>query len=180
MIFITAEESPEDSFKENCPSVMKNILSLQEITQIPPSPHVKCGLLNVLYAYAYAVRFFAGDYHDVPCEFVEAVALLSGNLSRGENYELSDTALEAAASEVGNHNFLAVSLEFARNVKKDVMEITRGPGKSEPSFYILAALSDLKEQFKSAKQLLKNVKKKMRKFEYYLSWTKDYADQSFL
>ena len=72
-------------------------------------------------------------------------------------------------------------------------------------------MSDLKEQFKSAKQFLKNgdkkkivlsvdseapiwkrnperkpnvsleeVKKQMRKVEYYLSWTKDYADQYFL
>jgi len=208
---IGAGENSDDAFKEKCPSLTKNIQSLSEITKISPSPHVKCGLLNVLYAYAYAVRFFAGDYEDIPCEFVEAVGLLAGNLSRGENFQLSDTALEAAASEVANHSFLAVSLEFARNVKKDVVEITRGPSKSEPSFYILAALSDLKEQFKSAKQFLKNgdkkkivlsvdseapiwrrnperkpnvsleeVKKQMRKVEYYLSWTKDYADQYFL
>jgi len=153
-------ESSDDKFKENCPAVIKDIPNLTSITKIPPSPHVKCCLLNVLYAYAYAVRFFAGDYHDVPCQFVEVVGLLSGNLSKGENYDISDTALESAASEVGNHAFLAVSLDFARSVKKDVFDITQGPSMGEHSFYILSALSDLKEQLISAKQALKIGQKK--------------------
>lgn len=153
-------ESSDDAFKENCPAVIKDIPNLSSITKVPPSPHVKCGLLNVLYAYSYAVRFFAGDYQDVPCQFVEVVALLSGNLSKGENYDISDTALESAASEVGNYPFLAVSLDFARSVKKDVFEITQGPSVGEHIFYILSALSDLKEQLKSAKQALKTGEKK--------------------
>ena len=59
----------------------------------------------MLYAYAYAVKYFSGDYKDEFCEFVEIVQLLAKNLY-GHNFELADTAVEAAASEVNNHQFL--------------------------------------------------------------------------
>jgi hypothetical protein len=56
----------------------------------------------------------------------------------GQNFELADTAVEAAASTVNQHPELAVSLDFARSVKKDVQLIVQGPCVEEPTFYILA------------------------------------------
>ena len=70
--------------------------------------------------------------------------------------------MEAAASEVNNHQFLAISLEFSRNVKKDVVEIVKGP-TGEDNYYILAALSDLKNQFeKTLKDLKKGAKEPVK------------------
>lgn len=148
---------PEDeSFKEGCPEIVLNIASFSTICS-KPSPYLKFGLLNVIYGYAYAVKYFSGDYNDEFCEFVEIVQLVAKNLS-GHNFELADTAVEAAASEVNNHQFLAISLEFSRSVKKDVLDIVKGP-TGDDNYYILAALSDLKRQFdKTAKYLKKDVK----------------------
>lgn len=144
---------PEDeSYKEGCPEVAENITNFNNICK-SPSAFLKYGLLNVLYAYAYAVKYFSGDYNDEFCEFVEIVQLLAKNLS-GHNFELADTAVEAAASEVNNHQFLAISLEFSRNVKKDVVEIVKGPTGGD-NYYIKAALSDLKRQFERTVRYLK-------------------------
>jgi hypothetical protein len=58
----------------------------------------------------------------------------------GQNFDLADTAVEAAASTVNQHPELAVSLHFARSVKKDVQLIVQGPCAEDPTFYILAGL----------------------------------------
>merc|ERR1719402_2162539 len=126
------------------PPPIKEKIKLPEMTKVPPSKYVTNGLLNVLYGYAYAVRYMHGDYMHNPCLFIEIVQLLSANLRTGANYELADTALESAAREVANHAFLAISIQFSRSVKKDVYEITRGPSKKHSQLYVLAALSDLK------------------------------------
>eukprot|EP00092_Neocalanus_flemingeri_P008095 GFUD01008735.1.p1 GENE.GFUD01008735.1~~GFUD01008735.1.p1 ORF type:complete len:361 (+),score=114.89 GFUD01008735.1:57-1139(+) len=149
-------EPEDESYKENCPEVYKNISKFSSICS-NPSVYLKYGLLNVLYAYAYAVKYFSGDYKDEHCEFVEIVQLLAKNLD-GHNFELADTAVEAAASEVNNHQFLGISIEFSRNVKKDVVEIVKGP-TGEDNYYILAALSDLKSQFEKVVKYLKRGKK---------------------
>jgi len=148
-------EPEDESYKENCPEVCQNFTKFSSICK-SPSVYLKYGLLNVLYSYAYAVKYFSGDFKDEFCEFVEIVQLLAKNLS-GHNFELADTAVEAAASEVNNHQFLAISLEFSRNVKKDVVEIVKGPS-GDDNYYILAALSDLKCQFEKAVKYLKKGK----------------------
>lgn len=152
------EDNEETKHIKKCPPIQEKIKKLPEMTKVPPSKYVKNGLLNVLYGYAYAVRYMHGDYTNNPCEFIEIVQLLSANLRTGANYELADTALESAASEVANHAFLAISIQFSRSVKKDVYEITRGPSKKNPQLYVLAALSDLKTLFQEAKNILKRGK----------------------
>jgi len=148
---------PEDeSYKERCPEIEQNIPNFNTMCS-KPSAYLKFGLLNVIYGYAYAVKYFSGDYKDEFLEFVEIVQLLSKNLS-GQNFELADTAVEAAASEVNNHQFLAISLQFSREVKKDVVEIVKGPTGND-DYYLLAALSDLKSQFERAAKQLKKMGK---------------------
>ena len=61
-------------------------------------------------------------------------------------------------SEVSNHQHLAVSLKFSRDVKKDVLDIVRGPSGSD-SYYVLAAVSDMVEMFK---RCAKNLKQKSK------------------
>jgi len=148
---------PEDeSYKKRCPKIELNIPNFNTMCS-KPSAYLKFGLLNVIYGYAYAVKYFSGDYKDEFLEFVEIVQLLSKNLS-GQNFELADTAVEAAASEVNNHQFLAISLQFSREVKKDVVEIVKGPTGND-DYYLLAALSDLKSQFERAAKQLKKMGK---------------------
>lgn len=146
----------EEELRQKCPSVSEDIPSLRTVCP-NPSPYVKYGLLNLLYAYAYAVRYFGGEQAASGLELVEVVQLLAGTLE-GRNFELADTAVETAASEVNNHSWLAVSLEHSRNVKKDVFDLVKGP-TGEDNFYILAALSDLKAIFGATLKTLKNVSK---------------------
>jgi len=193
-------EAEDRSYIEKCPEVIQNIPSFGAIK---PAACLKYGLLNILYGYAYGVKYFHGDYNDSPLEFVNVIQLISQNLN-GKNFENADEALEGAASEVNHHPSLVVSLKFSRDVKKDVQEIVKGPTEKD-NFYILSALSDAIEQFKRCVKILKNkkkdknshdckdlppwfksddqdepklvidqVKKHLKKLEFYLSWSNDY------
>ena len=59
-------------------------------------------------------------------------------LVAGQNFDLADTALEAAASQVNQQPQLAVSLDFSRSVKKDVYQLVQGPCEEDSTFYLLA------------------------------------------
>jgi len=156
------DEPDDDSYTDNCPKVWDGVRSLANMCSKEPSPYVKFGLLNVLYSYAYAVKYFNGDHsNNNESDFVEIVQLLSGSLS-GHNYDLADTAVEAAASEVNNHQFLAISLEFSRQVKKDVFQLVKGPTGSD-NFFILSALSDLRDTMDRCTKLNKRDKVKSQR-----------------
>ena len=64
----------KDALK-NCPTVCQHIPKMS----IPnPSPYVKFGLLNLLYGYAYAVKFFNGDYTaENGAHFVEIIQVVT-------------------------------------------------------------------------------------------------------
>ena len=193
------EEDNQEEYRKHCPQLINNIPSFSSIC-IKSSPCIKYGLLNVLYGYCYAVKYFHGDYSDTFQELVNIVQLLSHNLS-GRNFDSGDSALETAASEVNHHQFLGISLKFSREVKRDVLEVVRGPSGAD-NHYILAALSDLISQFKKTLKQLKSdkkreesvkenslpawlsentkpdlscdlVKKHVKKLEFYLSWSND-------
>merc|ERR1711934_229796 len=153
----------DETLRKNCPEVCETIPSLRNVVK-NPSPFIKFGLLNLLYGYAYAVKFFNGDYNaGNGAHFVEIIQLLASTLD-GQNFDLADTAVEAAASEVNNHHWLTVSLEHSRNVKKDVYELVKGP-TGEDNFYILSALSDLKTVFEATVKDLKNSLKRNKNIE---------------
>eukprot|EP00088_Acartia_fossae_P048182 TRINITY_DN5252_c1_g1_i1.p1 TRINITY_DN5252_c1_g1~~TRINITY_DN5252_c1_g1_i1.p1 ORF type:complete len:360 (+),score=37.64 TRINITY_DN5252_c1_g1_i1:46-1125(+) len=192
------EVAPEPAYKKNSSPVCQRIPPLPPQLQEKASPYIKFGILNLLYAYAYAVRYFYGDYTGCSEQFVEIVELLAGSL-RGQNYELADTAVEAAASSVNLHNHIAVSLDFSRSVKKDVYNIAKGPAEEDLNFYILAGLSDLRSQYldvikrgknkdpksatrcppsrfaeKSPELDTKELKLHLKKIEFYLSYSQFY------
>jgi len=157
------EEELDETLRKSCPTVCEKIPNLRNVLK-NPSPFIKYGLLNLLYGYTYAVKFFNGDYNaDNGAHFVEIIQLLASTLD-GQNFELADTAVEAAASEVNNHQWLTVSLEHSRNVKKDVYELVKGP-TGEDNFYILAALSDMKTVFEAAVKNLKKGSKRNKNIE---------------
>ena len=154
-------ESEEETFMQNCPAFQTEIPPLSQLCP-NPSEFIKFGIFNVLYAYAYAVKFLLGDYEEETLDLVNIVQLLSKNLS-GHNYSDVDTALESAASEVNNHPQLTISLQFSRLVKRDVLQIILGPGPSHlHSYYVIAALSDLKRVFTKAGKSLKKVSKERK------------------
>ena len=64
----------------------------------PPSPTVKFSLLNVIYAYVYAIKLFGGFEPDNSIEFVSVCLDVSANLRDGQNFDSADMAVESAAS----------------------------------------------------------------------------------
>lgn len=63
-----------------------------------PSDLIKFSLLNVIYAYAYALKYFAG-YDPENCQdFVRFIFDISANLRDGHNFSSADLAVESAAS----------------------------------------------------------------------------------
>jgi len=197
---ITEVDAPtskeEKKIKERCPEVWSDIPDFVSIMKGEPSELIKYAVLNVLYAYAYAVRFHYGDYSGCEVEFVDMCERLSGALNRGENFDLADTAVEAAASAVNLQPDLAISLEFSRSVKKDVHQIVKGPSPNHPHLYILASLSELRSLYLAAAKQMKEKKSKMqqptkfsrtlpdlnaktlklraKKVEFYLCWAAKY------
>jgi hypothetical protein len=140
----------EDIMKA-CPEIDTSFPPLESDMCAKASPLIKFGLLNVLYAYAYGVRFYKGD-HDAKSNifaFVELILTLSDNLGKQANFASADEAVESAASNVNIHNNWTVSPKFTKNIKKDVFAIVRGPKKDQSSFYLKCALSDMKRIFAS-------------------------------
>lgn len=195
---VDRDEELLPEYRRLAPPIWEDIPKFSDLCRQPPSDYVQYGLLNLLYAYAYAVRYLYGDYGDSPLRLVEIVETLAASL-QGQNFDLADTALEAAASLANQEPDLAVSLEMARAVKRDVYQLVRGPNREEPTYYILAGLSDLRCQYLKAIQELKKKSQKkppagdgrfserppqveakaaklhLKKIEFYLAWAKEYG-----
>ena len=63
-----------------------------------PSDLIKFSLLNVIYAYAYALKYFAGYDPENSQDFIRLTFDISANLRDGHNFSSADLAVESAAS----------------------------------------------------------------------------------
>ena len=188
-----------------------------------PSMNIKFNILNVVYAYAYAMKYFRGDHFEYHMAFIEMCFLLSGNLRENQNFDSSDLAIESAASSVNQHSMISISPEFTKRIKHDVIKIIKGPSEKFVSkdagilqnIFLLAALTDLSRVFKlyasksksssgsvetgskppdfkfldskfdnglfsdnrDIKINLSQVKKVIKKLEFYLSWVMSYYEE---
>ena len=115
-----------------------------------PAINIKFNLINVLYAYAYSVKYFRGEHKKYYDSFTEMCYLLSGNLRDGQTFESADMAIESAALSVNQHSMISVSQEFTKSTKHDVMKIIKGPcdlNKCDSTLlniFLLAAINDMK------------------------------------
>jgi len=154
------------------------------------SPNIKFGLLNVVYAYAFTQRLYRGSVdpetdQENANEFPGVLWSICGNLSKNQNFDSADLAVQSAISCVVEENgtLLQTSAEKAKEVRGDVIKIVRGPGNDLPgvedNLYLKSALSDLirtlKRCVKAQRQTQttptkKEVKMAVKKLEFYLSW----------
>jgi len=184
------------SFMKICPPLWNKIPDFNALfARGSPSPTIKYGVMNLVYAYAYAVRLLHGDYENNSIEFINIVELLVGTdgCLAGREFDLADTAVETAASRVSLHPEIAVSTEFSRQVKQDVYKVIKGPTAEHGSYYLLSCLSDLRTHYLSSVQQIKSSKPQksskiamfcekapdldvkvlkvhVKKIEFYLSW----------
>ena len=163
------------NMKEIIPQVMfEKISDLSKLLgNQRPSPNIKFNVLNVVYSYAYALKYFRGDYSECPERFVEMCYLLSGNLRESHNFDSSDLAIESAASNVNLHSMISVSPEFTKEVKNDVLKIIRGPREKivndhplcKQNIFLLAAIADLNHVIKLCISNDKRSKSQETKYE---------------
>ena len=139
---IPAEGPPSEQQSQVVPAVERNIPDFPP--SLKPSPSVRYGVANALYAYCYAVRYFGGDHASQAREFSSLVTEVSSELGGGggPGFDSFDLALESAAQRVNSGGRWAVTPEMTRGAKKDAAKVMRG-GK-EKGDHLRAALSDLK------------------------------------
>jgi len=165
-----------------------------------PSPNVKFGLFNVMYAYAFTNRFFRGDFESeqhLLQEFHRILFKICGNLRavNPQNFDSSQMALESAvASVVENGSELEATQDSAKAIKKDVFKLVRGPGACFPhekngsvqatdNLYLLVALSHLQDTLKKSLKVLSDKEQKrsaklaVKKLDFYLAWVTEFYHQ---
>lgn len=193
----------QSAYKLSCPSV--DLASIPPLSSLlrskPPSPLVKFAVLNVLYAYVYAVRLYGGDVSSSSVGLSGLAIGLSANLRRGEAFESADVALESAASAANQSPSAFVSFEFSRAAKRDVAAIVRGPDdRQQTAFYTIAAIADMRRIMRQAAKTLKvaggggdevsaaaevagggggedvslqEIKSAVLRLQFYMAWAKD-------
>jgi hypothetical protein len=113
------------------------------------SPIVRYNILNVLYAYAYTVRLYNGEHHDLAVEAAQTVLDISRCLSDNASFSLAGDALTHAVTTVQQTQHLASNAEMVFSVMKDVSCILCSPGPSSCCSAPLA-LSDLHRMLSTA------------------------------
>ena len=175
----------------------------QVITSIPefsklmprgnPAESIQFNIVNVLFGYAYIMRLHNGDVCDVMTQCAHELLQVSDSLQQG-NHEDTRCALHSAFQSLQSPNTdsLLVSQQFSVAVLEDVVHIIKGPSRSNPLLYIMAALSDIHRLFKAARKAADKdlkleaqgakVRQKLqeekwtffsvqKKVEFFLSWT---------
>lgn len=194
--FMDSSPSKMFDYKASCPKVVSDIPSLQGISKSNPSPLLFNNLLNVISAYSMVARFLNGEHDQMSDEAASLLLDLSKNLSKNINFDTLDLALESVSVESTNNQIILATQENTCQMRNDVIKIFMGPNEDEPTFYLLAALSEcaslFREATKSPKHSSLTTKKKMlpaifskkleinytkkqyksseRKIHYYLSW----------
>lgn len=169
--------------EQRIPLLLEKIPSLRDLTGGGVSPAVKFGLMNAVYAYAFAHRLYRGGVADEPdnlAEYPGVVLTVSGSLRttpRPQNFDSAEMALQAAVtSVVENGALLQTSDEEAKKVRNDVFKIVCGPGlDGRDNLYLLSALSDFIRLMRQGAKHTKSKEAKLavKKLEFYLSWANE-------
>ncbi|KAF7287689.1 zinc finger HIT domain-containing protein 2 [Rhynchophorus ferrugineus] len=195
-------DNGESDFKSKCPN-LNNIKDFLSITNKTPAACVKYNLINILCAYAFTARYFNGEHSDFAHEAVACISTVSLALKKGHNFEDSETSIKSVEQECINCDWILTDSENLDLMRDDISKILKGPNVQEKNFYILCALTDLQNLFKQAQQKpnnlkqnefgfskqfpneffphvqhesVENVKKYLKKTEYFLSYAKDILD----
>nr|CAI5827329.1 unnamed protein product [Callosobruchus analis] len=187
----------QNVYKEKCPKHYQDIKDLAQITTKQPAESVKFNLVNILGAYAFTARFFNGDLEDFAAEGVACTVAVSLTLRDAQNFDSYDMAVKSIEQECINTDWIVCDSENLHVMREDLDRILRGPNKFDRNYYVLSALSDLRELMKKAmdpstdtagafskifpnnhfpsvkRETPENIAKNyIRKVDYYLSYSK--------
>lgn len=147
------------AYKKLCPPVYNKLKPLPEICKTPPSPTVIYDLLNILGGYALTVRYFNGEYYDMPEEATTIIFNISKSLECAQKFTSKEMALEAVGLQALIYQGIETGEKEIDIMKDDVQFILNGPCRNDRTYYILAALSDLHNLFSFKKHKKKTTSK---------------------
>jgi len=186
---------------DSCPSLFPKMKPLSSMTKAKPSPAIANNLVNVLFSYVYLWRLYKGDLQnpEIAMDIFQDFLSLSSVLSTAASFNSVSTSLcDAviklgssnalnAASEQGISGVLFCSNQFTQQAFTDVSILC-----SRGEETVLRALSDARCFCVSAKKILNNSTEKdqnnlngldlkkvvgvIKKLEYYIGWTLEYAE----
>ncbi|XKL69312.1 hypothetical protein PGB90_007081 [Kerria lacca] len=180
-------------YKEKCPPILP-VISFSSISKTEPSSCILWNIVNVLAAYAFTVRRYIGEHHNLGA--ANTILYLSTNLNSNQNFESKETAIVSVVFHANNNTAIMCSEEDAVILHDDIRKLLAGPESCETEFYILSALSDLQRLFSSAsnnkKKTKKNsdfskkypdsveivekqkIRKSIKKLTFYMSWINEF------
>ena len=175
------------------PNIKSEIPKLSDLMRTKPSAGIRYNLLNVLYSYAYVCRLHNGDHVTMATDSAEDLINLSTVLGQGQSFDSVRDSIQSCFSILQSRNCgFDSSVKQNLTVLNDVLEIISCPIKDDPLGYILTAMSDLFEVFRTAykastKQGTRELSSEKRgihrkqlfqckkKCEFLLSWVQSYG-----
>ena len=198
----------EDKLKElNCrvPALDRSIQRLTDLTRIKPSPHVKCAVINALFAYCFVCRTFSNDHLSFAVESFRLFDELSLLTQREAVFASTRQAIQFAIQLLINRqkartDFVLVLIDDLKfilnhpdkiylNIIADLIRLTklyrqslkrRPVGAKADLGADLQTKSDSNEQSDSERtrdEALKKVGALLKKLEYYLSYSNESQDE---
>ncbi|XP_074861353.1 zinc finger HIT domain-containing protein 2 [Carettochelys insculpta] len=161
------------------PAVPASIPPLSSLTRSPASLLVTFQLLNVLYAYVFALTLYNGDLteDELLPEFSDTVLDVSGTLGARQVFHSTAEALQAALQAVTASQYPECPLGNAGAIMA-VAQILMGENQAKQKDYSLAALSHLATLLGKAKKLVPTQERPRvygakKKCEFLLSWVNE-------
>ncbi|TTW73459.1 Zinc finger HIT domain-containing protein 2 [Bagarius yarrelli] len=144
------QEKKMKECKNAPPPISFKIPPLSSLCSASPSPLVKFSLVNVLYVYAFTLRFFNGDVCETQqlLEFAQLVLCVCECLGRGRTFGSFSEALSAAMTSVSEHHHPRDSVLSAVEAMAHILS---GASEVDRTGYTLSALAHLRSLFGRAR-----------------------------
>lgn len=130
------------------PEILKTIPDFKTLTTKPIPPCLHFNICNILGSYTTLVRFFNGEHHTNPTDFVKYLTNLSKTLKSNENFIDYESCLKSILGQIEEMN-LDLGCDY-EDLNKDLQILLTHPAGE----YILRALSDVYSLFSNAKKAL--------------------------
>jgi len=161
----------EEDTEDMTPTILQPIPHFSQLISKTPSPFLLFNLLDILYAYAYCMRYLNGDIlSDIPVSLT-LLYEISAVLSSNQIYESTNQCISSSIENSLKSTISRNSKDFSEAIVKDVVVILKYKE------HILASLSDIFSMFGNylktgtlTKDRRKPFVTTQKKILFFLSW----------
>ncbi|XP_032527140.2 zinc finger HIT domain-containing protein 2 [Danaus plexippus] len=145
---------------ERCPTI-KTVPKFSSLTSIQPSPSIRFNMVNIIAAYAFAIRYVNGEINHIEiCTYILEVC---SNLKTNTNFEDAELAIESVAQMCIQNEYIDTDEASLNVMRHDTFLILQGPSEENHLHYSKTAFSHLLDIFIEAKTQKKRNKPKESK-----------------